>query len=189
MKKKFVPLKNKLSWRTVFTAGFYVSLIVALKRIKGRKLELKNPLRFSSCVVCYYIKTSHRERNVDKSNHFPVVFPFELCACFATLQVKVICCIRHAVNAKRHKYPQVGKKSRYHNILIKIILSALKISISRDKRTSLRIYIDLSNYEKIYENQEWHLNPFQHQKSLRGYLQKQYTISFKNEVLESSRLG
>ena len=53
MKKKFVPLKNKLSWRTVFTAGFYVSLIVALKRIKGRKLELKNPLRFSSCVVCY----------------------------------------------------------------------------------------------------------------------------------------
>ena len=26
----------------------------------------------------------------------------------ATLQVKVICCIRHAVNAKRRKYPEVG---------------------------------------------------------------------------------
>ena len=26
----------------------------------------------------------------------------------ATLPVKVICCIRHAVNAKRRKYPEVG---------------------------------------------------------------------------------
>ena len=68
-KKKFVPLKNKLSWRGVFTAGFYVSLIVALKRIKGRKLELKNPLRFNLCLFVY--TTTHRG-NVDKSNHFSV---------------------------------------------------------------------------------------------------------------------
>ena len=40
-KKNFSPLKNELSWRRVFTAGFYVSLIVALKPMKGRELELK----------------------------------------------------------------------------------------------------------------------------------------------------
>ena len=36
---------------------------------------------------------------------------------------------------------------------MKIILSGLKISINRDKRLSLRIHIDLSNYKKISENQ------------------------------------
>ena len=74
MKKKFVPLKNKLSWRGVFTAGFYVSLIVALKWIKGRKIGTEKSFFISIC-VCLSVQVEQQQNTSRKCGINQIYFP------------------------------------------------------------------------------------------------------------------
>ena len=73
-REKILPLKNKLSWRGVFTAGFYVSLIVALKWIKGRKIGTEKSFFISIC-VCLSVQVEQQQNTSRKCGINQIYFP------------------------------------------------------------------------------------------------------------------
>ena len=73
-REEILPLKNKLSWRGVFTAGFYVSLIVALKWIKGRKIGTEKSFFISIC-VCLSVQVEQQQNTSRKCGINQIYFP------------------------------------------------------------------------------------------------------------------
>ena len=74
-REEILPLKNKLSWRGVFTAGFYVSLIVALKWIKGRKIGTEKSFFISICVCLSAVQVEQQQNTSRKCGINQIYFP------------------------------------------------------------------------------------------------------------------